>query len=60
MGRPSAAGRPRENAITARFTQQETESLDNQRAQRGFGDRSAYLRHLVREDGRRLEREKGK
>lgn len=57
MGRPAAAGRPRENAITARFTEQETQNLDQQRAMRGFGDRSAYLRHLVREDGRRLQRE---
>lgn len=60
MGRPAAAGRPRENAITARFTEQETERLDVQRAERGFGDRSAYLRYLVREDGRRLDRERGK
>lgn len=58
MGRPSAAGRPRERAITARFTETEAHNLAVSAAERGFSDRSSYIRYLVRQDRERIQREK--
>jgi hypothetical protein len=59
MGRPAAAGKAREHPVTSRFTDNEAHNLALQAAARGFGDRSSYIRHLVRQDGERIKREKG-
>jgi hypothetical protein len=60
MGRPPQGASARETPITARFSEAEAKMIDDQRAARGFPDRSSYLRHLVWMDRQKLTTEKGK
>lgn len=60
MGRPPQGASARETPITARFSEAEAKMIDDQRAARGFGDRSSYLRHLVWMDRQKLIKEKDK
>jgi len=60
MGRPPAGASARETPITARFSANEAENVARQATLRGFSDKSSYLRHLVRQDGQKLQAEKGK
>lgn len=46
--------------MTARVTRTDVESVDRQRSYRGGMTRSAYVRWLIREDGKRITREQGK
>jgi hypothetical protein len=41
------------------MTESEKYKAAQQTAYRGFSTRSAYIRWLIREDGKRIEREKG-
>jgi hypothetical protein len=58
MGRPADRGVAREQLLTMRLTQNESETLNSQRLERGFSTRSAYLRRLVYEDGQKLARKR--
>lgn len=49
-GRPSEVGHARLIPRTFRLTQAENVNLEQQSADRGFGNPSAYLRWLVQED----------
>ena len=49
-GRPPAAGSARDIPRTFRVTQRENLSLEQQAADRGFKEVSAYLRWLVKQD----------
>lgn len=49
-GRPPAAGSSRDIPRTFRVTQRENLAMEQQAADRGFTDVSAYLRWLVKQD----------
>lgn len=46
--------------MSTRVTDNDVVAVDRQRAFRGGMSRSAYIRWLVREDGKRIERENAK
>ena len=52
-GRPPAAGKARLVPRTFRLTQGENVNLEQQAADRGFGNVSDYLRYLVQQDERK-------
>jgi hypothetical protein len=58
MGRPAAVGKPRTEVVKARMTPAERAAVEKQAAERGFKDASAYVRHLVSVDGRKIAMEK--
>jgi hypothetical protein len=60
MGRPPDGPVARTVPVTTKFSKAEQASLDRQRALRGFADRSAYIRSLVKADGHRLGTQKSK
>lgn len=45
--------------MSTRVTATDVLAVDEQRSARGGMSRSAYLRWLIREDGKRIRREKG-
>lgn len=60
MGRPPQAGAARSQQTKIRLSPAEKTELEVQAAARGFSDLSAYTRHLIQQDGKRLDRERGR
>ena len=59
MARTPDGAMAREESITTRMAIPDRVALDKQRATRGGMSRSAYIRWLIREDGKRITRERG-
>lgn len=49
----------RTESVTTRMTPPDVAQLDAQRRARGGMDRGAYIRWLIRQDGKRIAREQG-
>jgi len=48
----------RTHSITSRMTTPQVGKLDRQHAYRGFPDRSSYIRWLIEQDGKAIDRER--
>lgn len=59
MARPADTGMARDKRIVFRLDPREVANLDRQRVERGGMTQSAYLRHLIQQDGAKIAREKG-
>lgn len=60
MVRTPDTGIVREASITTRMTTPDVADMDSQRRERGGMSRSGYIRWLIREDKKRINREKGR
>ena len=60
MARTPDGAEVRTESITTRMTPTDKSVLDTQRRIRGGMDRGTYIRWLIREDGKRISREKGR
>lgn len=49
----------RTHSITSRMTTPQVQKMDLQHTYRGFPDRSSYIRWLIDQDGKAIDREKG-
>lgn len=58
MGRPAQAGVARSEQIKTRMSSGELFAARQSAAARGFGDLSAYVRHLLAQDRERIAKEK--
>lgn len=59
MARTPDGAAAREVSMTTRITHEVERTVDSQRAYRGGMSRSAYVRWLIAEDGKKIARERG-